>query len=465
MSPRLSVLALLFLLAACRAQEPAAPPPADAVLLGRLFDSASGQAVEQGAVVVADGHIQCAGAASSCRWDAGSPVHDYGRALLLPGLIDLHVHARPHYVGAFVPAGVTTVRDAGNTLAMIAQLRATPGAPRILASGPLLDGVDGPWSQGPSPVGSAPLDTLSPVTATDADQARAAVEALVAAGVDWIKLYTDLPPPAFAAAAEAAREAGVPVMVDLGSAVMAEADAARTDILQAASAGVATVEHLGGVALAYRRLGGDPMAATLDEALLDRLAAAIAASGVAVVPTLATQAHFHQPGRFATAGLPGHERVEPHFLAHWAMLRSGLDQPAVQARTGAQLRLVQALLPRLQAAGVAIGTGSDLPAAPQQLPGAAVHQEHVALVEAGLSPAQALQSATRVAAGILGRDDLGRLEAGARADIVVIDGDPLQAIADSRKVAAVWMDGAPVALEQAWKAVDEALEAVASGAP
>jgi len=465
MSRRLTVLALLFLLAACRADAPAAPPQADAVLLGRLFDTASGEVVEHGVVVVADGRIQCAGAATACRWDAGGPVHDYGRALLLPGLIDLHVHARPHYVGAFVPAGVTTVRDAGNTLAMIAQLRSTPGAPRIIASGPLLDGVDGPWSQGPAPVGSAPLDTLSPVTATDADQARAAVEALVAAGVDWIKLYTDLPPVAFAAAVEAARQADVPVMVDLGSAVTADAGAARTDILQAASAGVATVEHLGGVALAYRRLGGDPMAATLDEALLDQLAASIAASAVAVVPTLATHTHFYEPGRFALAGLPGHERLAPHFLAHWAMLGNGLDQPAVQARTGAQLRLVQALLPRLQAAGVAIGTGSDLPAAPQLLPGAAVHQELVALVEAGLSPAQALQSATRVAAGILGRDDLGRLEAGARADIVVIDGDPLQAIADSRKVAAVWMDGAPVALEQAWKAVDEALEAVASGAP
>lgn len=459
----LTVLALLWL--AVRPGTASADPlEADAVLLGRLFDTASGQVVEQGAVVVADGRIRCAGPAASCRWSAGSPVHDHGRGLLLPGLIDLHVHARPHYLGAFVPAGVTTVRDAGNTLAMIAQLRATPGAPRIVASGPLLDGVDGPWSAGPAPVGSAPLETLSPVTATDAAEARAAVEALVAAGVDWIKLYTDLPPVAFTAAVEAARQARVPVMVDLGSAVAADADAARTDILQAASAGVATVEHLGGVALAYRRLGGDPMAATLDEALLDQMVDEIAASGTAVVPTLATTTHFHEPGRFSIAGLPGRERLEPHFLKHWAMLADGLDEPSVQARTGAQLRLVQALVPRLQAAGVAVGTGSDLPAAPQVLPGAAVHQELAALVDAGLSPAQALQAATRVAADILGRHDLGRLEAGALADIVVIDGDPLLAIADSRKVAAVWKDGAPVALDQAWEQVGETLEAAASEA-
>lgn len=457
-----SLLALLLLMPACHRDAAPVAIHADAVLLGRVFDASRGQVVENGAVLVAGERIACAGTARSCPWTPDSPVHDYGDALLLPGLIDLHVHARPHYLGAFVPSGVTTVRDAGNTLDMVAQLRALPGAPRIIASGPLLDGIDGPWSAGPAPVGSAPLGSLSPVTASNAVEARAAVEALAAAGVDWIKLYTDLPPEAFTAATRAAREAGLPVMADLGSAVTVDAAAARTDILQAAAAGVTTVEHLGGIALAYRRLGGDPMAETLDEALLDRLADAIAASGMAVVPTLVTQAHFHEPGRFAVTGLPGHARLAPHFQDHWSMLSTGLDQPAVQARTGAQLRLLHALLPRLQAAGVAIGAGSDLPAAPQVLPGAAVHQELAALVAAGLTPAQALQSATRVAAGILGRDDLGRLEAGARADIVVVDGNPLQTIDDSRKVSAVWMDGAPVSLEAAWEAVEASLAAIAT---
>lgn len=144
------VLCTLCLLPACTPEA----PPADAVLLGRLFDSRQGQVLEEGVVVLGEGRILCAGTPDDCRWPAGTPVHDYGQATLLPGLIDLHVHARPHYVRAFLPSGITTVRDANNTLATIDTLRSTPGAPRILASGPALDGPGSVLAGEPSPLGS-----------------------------------------------------------------------------------------------------------------------------------------------------------------------------------------------------------------------------------------------------------------------------------------------------------------------
>src|SRR5690606_4946253 len=65
----------------------------------------SGKVVAPGVVVVAGGRVQCAGTPRDCPAPAAPPVHDYGQAMLLPGLIDLHVHARPHYIGAFVPSG------------------------------------------------------------------------------------------------------------------------------------------------------------------------------------------------------------------------------------------------------------------------------------------------------------------------------------------------------------------------
>ena len=106
-----------------------------------------------------------------------------------------------------------------------------------------------------------------------------------------------------------------------------------------------------------------------------------------------------------------------------------------------------------------IGAGSDAPAAPYIVPGPALHQELEALVRAGLTPGQALQSATDVAAGILGQPDLGRLDAGTRADVVVVDGDPLADIRATRNVVAVWKDGAAVDLAAAWPALESALDA------
>jgi len=82
-------------------------------------------------------------------------------------------------------------------------------------------------------------------------------------------------------------------------------------------------------------------------------------------------------------------------------------------------------------------------------------------VEAGLTPVQALQAATHTAARILGRDDLGRLEPGAVADILVVDGDPTTDILHTRQVRAVWVDGKAVELDAAWDRVEQALEAAA----
>ncbi|MGJ4729020.1 amidohydrolase family protein [Luteimonas sp. SDU101] len=457
-------LLLAAALALCSTALAAAPSPtpSSALLLGRLFDARSGQVVPEGVVVVADGRIRCAGPVDDCKWGRDAAVHDYGRAMLLPGLIDLHVHARPHYIGAFVPAGVTTVRDANNTLAMLAALRHSAGAPRIVASGPALDGPASVLGDAPSPLGSGPLEELMPITVAGADDAAAAVRALAQGGAQWIKLYDQLPPAAMDAAVRSARDAGLPVMADLGLMLTRGLDGAQLDALQAARAGVSTLEHLSGAALAYRRLGGDPLAATLDEALLDRLAGEIADSGMAVVPTVGNFRQFDAPGSLAIDDLPGAARMRSHFEGYWDYLASGLSSERNAARSAADLRLAGALLPRLVAAGVAVGAGSDLPAAPWMLPGPALHQELLALVEAGLSPVQALQSATHVAADILGRDDLGRLEAGAIADILVVEGDPPTDIRDTRRLRAVWFEGGEVDLDAAWDGVVDALEAAAA---
>ncbi len=461
---RSRVLALscaALLLSACGSESapPASDPPADAVLLGRLFDARAGTVIGRGVVVIAGERVHCAGERTSCTWDAAAPEHDYGDALLLPGLIDLHVHARPHFIGAFVPAGVTTVRDAGNTLDMLAELRATAGAPRLFATGPLLDGpVSVLTPEGPAPFDADALGTQPAITLSSPADADIVVDALAAGAVDWIKLYEQLPPDIFDAATQAAARHGLPVMSDLGTVLTRGLSGAHVDARQAAASGVRTLEHLGGAALAYSRLGGDPNAATLDPALLDVIVADLAKSGVAVVPTTANSAQFASPDSLARDDLPGADRMAADFAGYWSYLSGVVDDPRVQARVRSDQRLMQALLPRLLAADVRIGAGSDLPAAPFMLPGPALHQELDALVRAGLTPVQALQAATHVAADILDQAALGRLEAGARADVLVVSGDPLSDIRATRTVQAVWTSGAPVDLAQAWNAVDAALQ-------
>ena len=458
---RLALPCAAILLSACSG-EPAtqAEDPADAVLFGRLFDARAGAVIEHGVVVIAGTRVHCAGERAACSWSDAATRHDYGDALLLPGLIDLHVHARPHFIGAFVPAGVTTIRDAGNTLDMIARLRATPGAPRLFASGPLLDGPDSVMTpDGPRPLDADTLGTQPSLTLESAADADAAVDALAAHGVDWIKLYEQLPPAIFDAATRAAARHDLPVMSDLGLVLTRGLSGADVDARQAAASGVATLEHIGGAALAYARLGGDPLAEPLAGEHLDRIVADLARSAVAVVPTAGNVMQFVAPDSLARDGLPGGERIAPAFSGYWSHLAGVVGSASVQSRARADQRLLEALLPRLLAAGVPVGAGSDLPAAPFMVPGPALHQELDALVRAGLTPVQALQAATDVAAGILGQPGLGRLTAGAYADILVVDGNPLQDIRHTRNVVAVWKDGAAVDLDTAWTDVDAALAA------
>jgi imidazolonepropionase-like amidohydrolase len=448
-----SPLLLALLLAGCARAEPsvasgpAAPAarpesPGQLVLLGRLFDAERGVVIDRGVIVIHGDRVSCSGARPACAWAEQATVHDYGEAMLLPGLIDLHVHARAHYVGAFLAAGVTTVRDANNSLHQVRKLEAARWAPRLFFAGPMLDGEASRLAgDGAGPADAESLDELTPILVASAEQAVRAVDRLADAGVDWIKLYDRLEPEVFSAAIEAAKQRGLRTMADLGM-VMTGGLQGKLDIVDAAVAGVDTIEHLSGLALAYQRRGGDPLAETLDDELLDELVDSLAASGIAVVSTTANAMQFYEPGNLAWDDLPGAEMLASFLGSHWQRLAGWAAQ--AQERAAADRRLQLAMLPRLAAAGVLIGAGSDVPAAPYMVPGGALHQELAALVRAGLSPTEALRAATWSAAQLLGAEELGHLGVGAYADIVVVEGDPTVDIEQSRRLVEIYLGGEPI---------------------
>jgi len=366
-------------------------------------------------------------------------VVDASGKTMIPGLIDAHVHVEAWMPAVFLKHGVTTVRDLHSDGPIIFPMARedSPARPRILTSGPLIDGRGSFWKN------AVQVGTVG--------EARAAVRAQVDAGAAVIKVYTRLQPALVAVIAAEARARGVPVAAHLG----------RTNALEAADAGVTSIEHLSGIADAASDEPARLLAAHDDFlggwtafelewqrvpfARLEAVARQLRARGVVIVPTLALHEAF---SRMADADLmrdPALADVPP------AVLRDSWDPADIMGRarwTPETLAQFKKTLPVLQRfvglyarLGGKIAAGTD---APQQfvVPGASLHRELELYVASGLSPAAALFTATGGAAALLGiQDRVGTIGAGLAADFVLLDGDPLADIRNTRRIAAVVRDG------------------------
>lgn len=432
------------------------------VLKGRLIDGTGTAPVENGRVVVRDSRIVCAGTVAACPAPPGAETLDAGDGSIIPGLVDLHAHPRPHYFGWFLASGVTTVRSANTSLDQVRALQALP-APRaeLVWAGPMLDGeasiirrfFDEPAEGQLSPARPADgpsLDGIELLIAQTPEQAVAAVDALAANGADWVKLYEQTPPEAFAAATRRAREKGLPVMADLGMASTRGLNAAQVDLLQAAEAGVDSLEHASGAALAYQRLGGDLSAPTLDPALIDRLARALKDTDTALIPTFSV---FHFTGsdetpETALAGLPFAEAsgaVRDGLNQQWRAIHGHFHGKAAEGdKARLDTRIGVAVAKRLAELGGRVGAGSDTPAGAYNLPGGGLHLELELMTRAGFTPLQALSAATGTAAEILGREDIGVIAPGRRADLLIVAGDPSRDIRDTRRLRRIIQAGRPL---------------------
>ena len=300
--------------------------------------------------------------------------------------------------------------------------------PRLYISGAMIDGVPATW---PSATGvRTPMD------------ARRAVGNRVLIDATQIKVYTKITRRLLEPLLDEAKSLETPVAAHLG----------KVDALTAATLGVRSLEHMSGVVEATV---ADPAPlfaahdeffagwnleektwARLDSAALDRTAHALAATGVAIVPTLVLHeawGHLNDQAYVASLDLSGvPQAARDGWNVPGLIERAGLreaDFPALQ-----RSRPNQDLFVRLfRRAGGLVVAGSD---SPNQLlpPGAALHRELRLLVAAGLSPEQALLAATRDAARLLGADSIGVIKPGAVADFVILAADPLADIANVDQV-------------------------------
>lgn len=410
----------------------------EAVIGATIVDVVTGRTIPQGVVLIRDGRVTAVGSKADVPIPRGTRVTDVTGRWIVPGLIDAHAHLQPWALSLSLQWGVTSVRDLHDGIPLADTLRHLSlerPAPRLYQAVAMLDGVPTTYP-----------DAIPLRSPADAD---AAVANVAAHGASWIKVYTHVTPDLLAAVITAARARRIPVAAHLG----------LIDALVAARLGVASIEHLSGVPEA----AGDSVALFaahqrgffagwtafekswngLDPARLDAVARALAGSGVTLVPTLGLHETFSRlddPGLLRASVLKDvPDSVRTNWNVPGMIARAGWhrdDYTAFRSARGVQDDFVR----RFAAAGGRVATGTD---ASNQLlvPGSGVHLEMELLVRAGLTPIEALRAATVRGAELLHADSLGSIHVGGVADLLVIGGDPLAEIRNTRQIVRVMLNG------------------------
>jgi hypothetical protein len=396
----------------------AASPPPLLITHVNVIDASGTPPQADRAVLIVDGRIEAIDAPRNIALPRGAQVLDGSGKFLIPGLWDMHVHllrrGRPEaYFPLLIANGVSGVRDMGGNFSFdeIAQLRreVDSGArigPQFVVAGPILDGA---YPQLPS---------ISVVVA-DAAAAHAQVAQLARQGADFIKVYNRLSRDAYFAIADEAKKQHLPFAGHVPFSISAR---------EASDAGQASIEHLFNVAFAcssredelmrikarslasdesgerqsLRRLYLHGVLDSFSEARCAELYAHFVRNGTWQTPTLAQRRAFAYPD--ASLAADPNRRYVPRSTRYiWDPQQDHRLQGRTTDDEDLQRRYYQldrSLIAPMRRAGVRFLAGTDA-GDPFSIPGFSLHDELQMLVEAGLTPMQALQSATRDAAEFL----------------------------------------------------------------
>ena len=427
MLKNLASLAAFFLALAMPANMVRAEERGDVIVRHvNVVDVAGERIAGDQAVVTRGDDIVAVGpdAAIASQWQAGRSIDGSGK-YLIPGLWDMHVHfgGGPELIEEnkallplYVAHGITTIRDASGDLpdqVLSWREEIANGSlfgPTLYTSGPKIEGLNPIWK-----------GTIEAGSREGIDAALARLQAL---RVDFVKITdSTLQPELFLYALSRARDLGlrtsghIPMALTVG---------------QAIDAGLSSIEHLD-----YAFKAGAPNEA--------EIAAAFAAEGVFVTPTL--------NGSRIIAWLDQDDHSDDPYLAligprlratyAWRVERAaGADVAAIEARH-AHFDRVASVLPMLQRAGVTIMAGTDAGFLNSfNYPGIGLHDELALFVDRGLTPAQALASATRAGPAWFGTlDRFGSVAPGMAADLALLSRNPLEDIGATREIDTVLLRG------------------------
>lgn len=446
---------VLFLLAAC---QPDSQPSGTAFANVTVIDAVNG--VRTGRTVIYDGDEIISVEPDGASTNVAKTIDGTGK-YLIPGLWDFHVHLSfderftEDMPAQFLSYGVTSVRDTGGLMSkmlpVIEKMRADDAiAPRVWFAGPLLDGEFVVYDGESRP-------EIGVRNATP-EEARASVRALKEQGVDFIKIYEMVSPAAFEAMVETADELGLPIDSHVPLSMRAETAGPPVD----------SIEHLRNIELdcaanalellevrRKRLLNPDgvpgaelrsslhnlqrlPAIAAYDESRCNRVIDSLVAT--IQVPTLRLSAFFQAPPFDKPDWSEALSRTRADVQDDWAALAKTVaaNPDPARSKLGEWARFMTG---RMHERGVPIGAGTDTPIL-LAVPGYSLHVELEQLVAAGLSPLEALRAATVVPAEFFGiENDIGTIDPGKQADLVLLDADPLSDITNTRRISAVVSKG------------------------
>lgn len=443
-SPPLAALLACLLAAGC-AHGPKPADPASRVVLdgARVFD---GETLSGPATVVLEGaYIRAVGPRGSVPVPPGARVVDYTGKTILPGLIVAHAHVGhtrglemgPEFytrelvaqqLDRYQAYGVVAVNSLGMNPPLFYTLRRelnghTSGAD-LYGAGP---GLGAPQGAPPPQMKIADDQVARPRTA---EEARALVRDMAERGVDMIKLWVDsmggkqpkLAPAVYRAAIDEAHRNGVKAAAHIHD---------LEDARALAEAGIDVIAH-----------------GVRDQRVDDAFIQTLKARGIWYIPTVQLdEANYIYAEHPAWMNAPFFRAaVDPELQRHFedpTWQRETLASPeAAKARQAVAIN--QENLRLLHEAGVKLGFGTDSGALPHRIPGFAEHRELELMVQAGLTPAQALRVATRNSAELLGLKDRGQIAPDMLADLVVLDADPTEDIRHTQRIHTVWRRGVEV---------------------
>lgn len=411
-------------------------------------------------VLIKEGRIVEVGSSTSVKIPRGATVVNASGKFLIPSLWDMHVHTEnaERDFPMFVANGVLGVRNMAGVAKDVFRWREETASgkmlgPQIVAAGPLIDGPE-------------PAHPEHAIPVHDTAEAIQAVHSLKTMGADFIKVYDGVPRDAYFAIADESKKVGLPFVGHLPRSVR---------VVEASNAGQRSLEHgaylAGGstyeedaikqeasgpnVMEEAQRTGnfslipediakkGNELLDHLSSERLAQLYRTFAKNGTYLTPTLVVRHARVYVDDISKTPDPRNRYMTRAELEAWKPENDMFSKYRTSSYIAYQKREYNETLKGIKLAqqlGVQLLAGTDV-VAPWTYPGFSLHDELGLLVEAGLTPLEALRTATINPAQFLGVKDAGAIAPGMKANLMLLDADPRENIANTKRISAVIMGG------------------------
>lgn len=413
---------------------------------GTLIDVRTGEQIKDSVIVVQGDRIRQVGKAGEVKIPQDAQTIDASGKWLIPGLMDMHVHLpwevllnqRDQLLALYLANGVTAVRDVGGDVTHLRLAREEIDAgkregPRLFFTGQFLEG-------------NPPSARWWRILADTPQRAESAVNFLIDQGADSIKVRYNITEPALKAVIRAAHARNVPVVghvprsmtmtraVELGMDCLEHIRITGRELLPIEEADkIDFLPYVQRENLLWQQFD-------LESDRMKRLVSFLAEKKVFLDPTLAVENVELLGALEEDVKDPNNRFLPPELLDKWAEWAREPEPyyalpPELKEASVTAVKKRKGFVGMCSRAGVQIIAGTDGPGLGKKLPGFGLHQELESLVESGLRPIEAIQAATIKAAHALRKEsELGSIEAGKFADIVIVNADPLEDIRNTREI-------------------------------